>query len=82
MLTKEPTDSLISGNVEYSDEMKNSLMVEGGVIKIKETIGQLKDDFVLLLNDVESTLNYKLMGKYMENINMNKQSVKVISGNN
>ena len=32
-LTREPTASLLSGNVEYSDEIKHSIMIEGYVTK-------------------------------------------------
>ena len=32
-LTREHTDSLLSGNVEYSDEINNSLMIEGDLKK-------------------------------------------------
>ena len=31
LLTREPTASLLSGNVEYSNEIKHSLMIEGDV---------------------------------------------------
>ena len=51
-LKKEPTSSLLSGNVDYSDESNNSLMIAWDVTKTKEYIGQLKYGFVFLLNDV------------------------------
>ena len=35
LLSREPTTSLLSGNVEYSNEMNHSLMVEVGVRKNK-----------------------------------------------
>ena len=65
MLTEEPTDSLLSVNVEYSDEITHSLMIEGDTTKNKEFIGKFKDDSNFLLNEVESTFNDKPMVKYM-----------------
>ena len=41
-------------------------MIEGDVTKNKKYIGQLKDDSVFLLNDVESTLHDKHIEQYME----------------
>ena len=41
-------------------------MIEGYVSKNKKYIGQLKDDYVFLLNDVESTLHDKPIEQYME----------------
>ena len=38
-LTRGPTASLLSGNVEYSDEINTSLMIEANV---KKFIGKLK----------------------------------------
>ena len=35
LLKREPTASLLSGNVDYSDEMKHSLMIEVDVTKNK-----------------------------------------------
>ena len=35
LLTGEPTASLLSGNDEYSDEIKNSLMIEGDITKTR-----------------------------------------------
>ena len=36
LLTRGPTDSLLSVNFEYSCEIYNSLMIEGDVTKNKE----------------------------------------------
>ena len=55
----EPTASLLSGNIEYSDRMNHSLMIEVDVTKIKESIRQSKDDSMSLLNDVEINLHDK-----------------------
>ena len=35
LLTRAPTDSILSGNAEYSDKIKTSLMIEAGVTKEK-----------------------------------------------
>ena len=56
-LTREPTDSLLSGNVQYSDEINNLLMIEVDLTKTKTPLD--KDGSVFLLNDVESTLHDK-----------------------
>ena len=37
-LTRETNTSLLSGNVEYSDEMNYSLIIEGGVRKIRNPL--------------------------------------------
>ena len=37
-LTRETNTSLLSGNIEYSDEMNYSLMIEGGVRKIRNPL--------------------------------------------
>ena len=58
-LTRELTASILSVNVDYLDEIKNKLMIEGDVTKSKKSIGQLKYDSVFLLNDVEITLHNK-----------------------
>ena len=63
-MSRDPTSSLLSGNVQYSYEINNSLIIEGDVTK--KSIGKLKDDSVILLNDVESTLHEKPIEKYME----------------
>ena len=52
LFTIEPTSSLPSGNVEYSDEINNQLMIEADVTK-KKSIRKLKDDSVFILNQVE-----------------------------
>ena len=52
LLIREPTASLLSRNVGYSDEMNHSLIIEGEIIKNKESIGQLKDYSFFLLNEV------------------------------
>ena len=59
LLTREPTDSLLLGDVEYSDEMNHSLLIEGDVRKNKEPIGKLNYDSLFLLNEVKSTFRYK-----------------------
>ena len=59
LLIREPTASLLSVNVEYSDEINNSLMIEVDITKNKKYIGKLKYDYVLLLNYVEITLHDK-----------------------
>ena len=64
-LTRESTASLLSGNIEYSDEINNSLTIEGDVTKNNKSIAQLKYDSVFLLNYLESTFYDKLMEKYM-----------------
>ena len=65
-MTRDNTDLLLSVNFHYSDEMKISLIIERDVTESKEYIGQLKDDCVFLLNDVEITLHYKPMETYRE----------------
>ena len=62
-MTRESTASLLSGNVEYSNEIKNELMIEGYVKK--KTIWKLKDN-CFLWNDVEIILYYKPIEYYME----------------
>ena len=51
-LARNPTASLISGNVEHSDKINTWLMIEADVTKDEKTIGQLKYYSVFLLNDV------------------------------
>ena len=58
LLTREPTDSLLLGSVEYSYGMNHSLAIEGYVKKNKFIV-QWKDYSVLLLNEVEITLHDK-----------------------
>ena len=41
-LTRESTASLLSGNIEYSDEINNSLTIEGDVTKNNKSIGNCK----------------------------------------
>ena len=60
----EPTASLLSRNVEYSDEINTSLMIKVDVKK--KSIGQLRDDSMFLLNDMEIALHDKHIEKYME----------------
>ena len=48
MLTREHNASLLSGNVDYSYEMNNSLMIEGDVIKTNKSIRKLKGDYLFL----------------------------------
>ena len=56
-MTREPTASLLSGNVDYIDEIDTSLLIEANVIKLKtKTIRKLKYDYVFLLKDVEINL--------------------------
>ena len=58
MLTRDNTTSTQSDNVEDIGKINNSLMIEAGV---KKMIGQLKDDFVYLLNDAQDFLQDKLL---------------------
>ena len=80
MLTKEHTDSLLSGNVEHSDKSNNPLMIERDVTKNKKYIGKLNDDSVFLLNYVEINFYDKPMKNIRRNVNMNKYSVNVRNG--
>ena len=64
-MIREHNDSILSGNVEYSYEINNSLMIEG-YAKINKSTGKLRDYSVFPLNDVESTFNDKPIEKYME----------------
>ena len=79
-MTREHTNSLLSGNVKYSYEINHSLMIKRDVTKNKESIEQLKDDSVFLLNDVESTLNDKPIENIRRNRNMSKKLVNVQNG--
>ena len=65
-LTRDTTASLLSGNVEYSDSMNYSVMIEVYLRKNKGSIGQLKDDSVFLLNEVESNFHEKPIKEYTE----------------
>ena len=65
-MTREPTYSLLSGNVKYLDEIDTSLMIESDPTKNKKNIGKLKDVSVFLLNDVEIILHDKPIEKYMD----------------
>ena len=47
LLKMEPTSSLLSMNVEHSDEINASLMIESDVTK--KIIGKLKDDFFVFV---------------------------------
>ena len=38
LLTREPTDSLLSGSVDYSDEIKHSLIIELDVTKTRNPL--------------------------------------------
>ena len=55
-------------------------MIKRDVTKNKESIEQLKDDSVFLLNDVESTLNDKPIENIRRNRNMSKKLVNVQNG--
>ena len=66
LLSGEPTSLLLPGNVDYSDKMRHSFMVEGSETKNKESIGKFKDDGVFLLNDVESNFHDKPIEICME----------------
>ena len=77
-LSKDPTSSLLSGNVQYSYEINNSLIIEGYVTK--KSIGRLKDDSVILLNDVEVLCMKNRQKNIWRNVNMNNQSVNEING--
>ena len=66
-MTREPTASLLSGNVEYSNEIKNPLIIEGdATTKNNKSIEHIKDYSVFLLNHVKSTFHDKPMEKYTE----------------
>ena len=41
-LTREPTHSQLSVNFQYSDEINNSLIIEGYVTKSKKSVRQIK----------------------------------------
>ena len=79
-MTKEPTASLLSGNVEYSDEIYTFIIIEGDVAKNKKLIVQLKDGSVFLLNDVETNVHDNPIKKIWWIINMNKLSVNLRNG--
>ena len=65
-LQREPTAALLSGYIDYSDEINRSLMIERDVTKNKKlNIGQLKDESVFLLNYVESTLHDRQIEIYI-----------------
>ena len=49
-LTRKPTASLLSGNVEYLYENDTSLMIEAGITK--KNIRKLKNNSVFLFNYV------------------------------
>ena len=53
LLIREPTTSLLSGNVEYSDEINNSLIIEEDVTKNKKSIGKSRYDSMFLLNNLK-----------------------------
>ena len=62
------TSSLLSCYVEYLDEINTSLMIEVYVTKNKKIV-KLKDYYVFLLNNVESTLHNKPIEKIQRNRN-------------
>ena len=62
-LKSEPTASLLSVHVEYLDETKHSFIIEGYIIKDRDSIGKLIYDSVFLLNYVEITLHDKRIEK-------------------
>ena len=65
-LQRGPTAALLSGYIDYSDEINRSLMIERDVTKNKKlNIGQLKDESVFLLNYVESTLHDRQIEIYI-----------------
>ena len=65
-LTTGPTTSLLSGNIQYLDEIGNLLIIEVDVTKDKTIISKLKDDYVILLNNVESNFHDKQTEKDMQ----------------
>ena len=57
LLKREPTTSLLSGNIKYLDQINTSLIVEADVIKrTKKTIKKQRVDSMFLFNDVEDIL--------------------------
>ena len=58
-LTREDTNSLLSGYVEYSDEINTQFIIEADVTKNKQSIGKMKDNSVFLLKYVESNFHDK-----------------------
>ena len=74
LVTREPTDSLISGNVENLSEINIFLMIEASATKNKDTIGKLKDDSVFLFYHAESSFHDKLIEIYMEKLK-NEQAI-------
>ena len=63
-LTRDPTASLLSDNVGYLDKVFTSLIIEVDVTIQNKTIRKLKDDYVFLFNDMETTFHDKPMVKY------------------
>ena len=73
-MTRDPTDSLLSCNVEYLDEINTSLMIKSDA---RKTIRKLKDDSMLLLNYGKNSLHDKPIEKIWRNRNTNLLSVNV-----
>ena len=65
-MTRDPTDSLLSGNVEYLYENDTSVMIQANVTENQNNIGKLKDDSMFLLNVMRRTLYYELIEKNSE----------------
>ena len=65
-MTRGPTASLLSGNVEYFDEIDTLLMIEADVTKNEQNIGKLKDHSAFLFNDIESMFDNKPIEIYIE----------------
>ena len=65
-LTRDPTASLLSDNVGYLDKVFTSLIIEVDVTIQNKTIRKLKDDYLFLFNDMETTFYDKPMVKYIE----------------
>ena len=62
-LTREPTDSPLLDNFEYSDDIDTLLIIEADAEKKSKIIAQLKDSSLFLVNYVESNLHYNLIEK-------------------
>ena len=65
LLKREPSASLLSGNVDHLYEIHTPLFIETDVAK-KKKIRKTEIFSVFLLNDVEITLHDKPIEKYME----------------
>ena len=65
LLTREPTASLLSGSLEYLDEMETLLMIEAEVTPTQKIV-KLKDDSVFLFKYAKIILHDKRIGKYTD----------------